>query len=73
MAKDGGVYLESLRDNRSIYVDGRRVDDVTIDPAFAKAVASAARLYDFQAALANVDFMTFRSQRSVDADRPGAV
>jgi 4-hydroxyphenylacetate 3-monooxygenase len=64
MARDGRAYLGSLRDNRSIYIDGRLVSDVTTDPAFANAVASAARLYDFQADPTNVDAMTFRSPTS---------
>jgi 4-hydroxyphenylacetate 3-monooxygenase len=64
MARDGRAYLGSLRDNRSIYIDGRLVSDVTTDPAFANAVASAAKLYDFQADPANVDAMTFRSPTS---------
>jgi 4-hydroxyphenylacetate 3-monooxygenase len=64
MAKDGQAYLTSLRDNRAIYIDGRRVADVTKDAAFANAVASAARLYDFQAEAANLELMTFRSPTS---------
>ncbi|MEI9924828.1 MAG: hypothetical protein WDN50_16000 [Bradyrhizobium sp.] len=34
MAKDGKAYLSSLRDNRSIYIDGRKVADVTTDNCF---------------------------------------
>jgi aromatic ring hydroxylase len=64
MAKDGRAYLGSLKDNRTIYIDGRRVADVTTDPAFANAVASAARLYDFQADPANLEAMTFCSPTS---------
>jgi 4-hydroxyphenylacetate 3-monooxygenase len=64
MTKDGRAYLHSLRDERSIYIDGRRVSDVATDPAFANAVASAARLYDFQADPANTEAMTFRSPTS---------
>jgi 4-hydroxyphenylacetate 3-monooxygenase len=64
MAKDGRAYLASLNDDRTIYIDGRRVADVTTDPAFANAVASAARLYDFQADPANLEAMTFRSPTS---------
>jgi 4-hydroxyphenylacetate 3-monooxygenase len=64
MAKDGQAYLKSLHDDRCIYIDGRQVADVTQDAAFANAVASAARLYDFQAEPKNVDLMTFRSPTS---------
>ena len=64
MPKNGQAYLISLRDERTIYIDGRRVADVTSDPAFANAAASAARLYDFQADPANLELMTFRSPTS---------
>jgi 4-hydroxyphenylacetate 3-monooxygenase len=64
MARDGQIYLTSLRDERTVYIDGRRVADVTKDPAFANAVASAARLYDFQVERANIELMTFRSPTS---------
>ena len=38
-----------MRDGRVIYLDGKRVADVTTDPAFTGAVASAASLYAYQA------------------------
>ena len=44
--RDGQRHLASLRDGRRVYIDGRRVDDVTSDPAFRNAVLSAAGLYD---------------------------
>ncbi len=59
MVKNGEAHLASLRDARAVFIDGRRVGDVTTDPAFAGAVASAARLYDYQAA--HVEEMTFES------------
>lgn len=57
MVKDGAAHLRSLRDGRTIFIDGRRVADVTTDPAFAGAVASAASLYDLQAE--DAEGMTF--------------
>jgi 4-hydroxyphenylacetate 3-monooxygenase len=42
----GEEYLESLRDARSVYIDGERVDDVTAHPAFRNSARSIARLYD---------------------------
>lgn len=66
MVKDGRTYLASLKDDRSIYIDGRAVEDVTVDPAFANAVASAAALYDYQADPAHIESMTFRSPSSGD-------
>jgi 4-hydroxyphenylacetate 3-monooxygenase len=53
--KTGAVHLQSLRDGRAVYIDGKRVDDVTTHPAFRQSVASAAALYDYQAA--NPDVM----------------
>src|SRR6202161_2972868 len=43
---DGRGYLESLRDDRAVYIYGERVDDVTTHPAFRNAARSIARLYD---------------------------
>jgi aromatic ring hydroxylase len=42
----GDRYLESLRDGRSVYIDGERVEDVTTHPAFRNSARSIARLYD---------------------------
>jgi len=42
----GAEYMESLRDNREIYIYGDRVKDVTTHPAFRNSVASIAKLYD---------------------------
>ncbi|WP_310963936.1 4-hydroxyphenylacetate 3-hydroxylase N-terminal domain-containing protein [Nocardioides terrisoli] len=44
--RSGADYLESLRDGREVYVDGRRVDDVTLDSGFAGVIGSVARMYD---------------------------
>lgn len=43
---DGEGYLESLRDGRSVYIDGELVGDVTEHPAFRNSARSVARLYD---------------------------
>ncbi len=56
--RDGETYVRSLRDGRTVYIDGKQVGDVTQHPAFRNAVASFARLYDFQAAPENRDLMT---------------
>lgn len=66
MVKDSKRHLSSLKDDRTIYIDGRRVADVTTDPAFANAVATAGRFYDYQAAPRNIDAMTFTSPTSGD-------
>ncbi|WP_433241293.1 4-hydroxyphenylacetate 3-hydroxylase family protein [Streptosporangium sp. CA-135522] len=42
----GDEYVESLRDDREIYIYGDRVKDVTSHPAFLNPVRMTARLYD---------------------------
>jgi 4-hydroxyphenylacetate 3-hydroxylase-like protein len=42
----GAEYIESLKDGRSVYINGERVRDVTTHPAFRNSVRSLARLYD---------------------------
>jgi 4-hydroxyphenylacetate 3-monooxygenase len=42
----GSEYVESLRDNRAVYLYGERIPDVTVHPAFRNSVRSIARLYD---------------------------
>ena len=59
--KNGAAHIQSLRDGRSIYLDGHRIEDHTAHRAFSNAVKSAAALYDYQAAPENLDKMTFRS------------
>src|SRR6266508_1287672 len=42
----GAEYIESLRDDREIYIYGDRVKDVTAHPAFRNPIRMTARLYD---------------------------
>jgi 4-hydroxyphenylacetate 3-monooxygenase len=62
--KTGAEHITSLKDGRSVYLDGELVGDVTEHPAFRNAVHSAAALYDFQASPENLEFMTFRPNGS---------
>ncbi len=57
--KTGRDHLSALRDGRDVRIDGRRAADVTTDPAFRGAVASAAGLYDAQARPEAVERLTF--------------
>lgn len=43
---DGAAYLGTLHDDRTVYIYGERVADVTAHPAFRNACRSVARLYD---------------------------
>ena len=42
----GGEYCASLRDGRTTYLDGKRVEDVTSDPLLKKSVDWVAATYD---------------------------
>ncbi|MGO8920471.1 MAG: 4-hydroxyphenylacetate 3-hydroxylase family protein [Stellaceae bacterium] len=59
VARTGADHLRSLNDGRAVYIDGEKVQDVTVHPAFRNAVRSAAYLYDFQAQPENIELMTF--------------
>jgi 4-hydroxyphenylacetate 3-monooxygenase len=59
MLKTGAEHVASLRDGRRVFIDGRQVDDVTVDPAFRNAVASIASIYDFQSAPEHLEQMTY--------------
>ena len=60
--KTGAEHIKSLKDGRTVYIDGKLVADVTEHPAFRNSVRSAASLYDFQA----------RPERDVDG-RPAVL
>ncbi|MCO5399478.1 4-hydroxyphenylacetate 3-hydroxylase family protein [Ralstonia soli] len=60
MIKNGSQHIAMLRDGREVYLDGKRVTDVTTHPAFRNSIRSYANLYDFQARPENVDKMTFQ-------------
>src|ERR1700690_4391017 len=47
VAKTGAEHIASLRDGRTVYIDGQLVPDVTTHPAFRNSVHSAGALYDF--------------------------
>lgn len=59
ICKTGAEHIRSLQDGRSVYIDGELVPDVTTHSAFRNSVASAASLYDYQAAPENIERMTF--------------
>ncbi|MEX2453275.1 MAG: 4-hydroxyphenylacetate 3-hydroxylase N-terminal domain-containing protein [Rhodospirillaceae bacterium] len=64
MAKTGAQHLKSLQDGREVYLNGKKVEDVTTHPAYRNAVAAASALYDFQAHPDHIDYMTFESPTS---------
>lgn len=44
--RTGTDYVASLRDGRTVYLDGARVDDVTVHPAFKNQISRIAQMYD---------------------------
>ncbi len=58
--RTGKQYLESLRDDREIYIDGHKVKDVATDEAFQGAARTIADLYDLQHAPDTRDLLTAR-------------
>lgn len=46
--RTGRQYLESLRDDRQVYLEGQRVRDVTDDPRLGLTAQTVAGLYDMQ-------------------------
>ena len=46
--KTGAEHLKSLKDGRTVYLNGKLVEDVTQHPAYRHSCLSAAALYDFQ-------------------------
>jgi 4-hydroxyphenylacetate 3-monooxygenase len=57
--KTGSEHIKSLKDGRTVYIDGKLVPDVTEHSAFRNAVKSAALLYDYQARPQNIELMTY--------------
>lgn len=55
---NGAEFLESLRDDREVWIYGQRVKDVTQHPAFRNSARMLARLYDALHAPKSKDIMT---------------
>ena len=64
MTRTGADYIKNVQDGRSIYLDGQLIENAAEHPAFRNALATVARLYDFQAASENEELMTFPSPTS---------
>src|ERR1700754_1069940 len=62
--RTGRQYLDSLRDGRSMWIDGECVKDVTTDRRFAAAAHTMAELYEMQHDPALRDVLTYDSPTS---------
>ena len=63
-AMTGARYIDSLRDGRDVWLDGKRVDDVPSHTAFSGMVNELARIYDLQHTEKHRDTMTFVSDET---------
>lgn len=69
MSKTGQEHLASLRDGRSIYIDGKLVDDVTTHHAFRNVAQSVGKLFDFANDPSRRELMTFETETGGRANR----
>jgi 4-hydroxyphenylacetate 3-monooxygenase len=69
MTKSGKEHLASIRDGRTIFVDGTRVEDVTAHKAYRNVAQSVAGLFDFANDPANRGLMTFETETGTNANR----
>ncbi len=62
MPRSGSAYVKSIKaDGRDVRLEGGRVGDVTVHPAFRNTIATYAGMYDFQCAPENLELMTYPS------------
>ncbi|MCK8784419.1 hypothetical protein M0638_08510 [Roseomonas sp. NAR14] len=69
MLKTGEMHTASLRDGRTVFVNGERAGDVTTHAAYRNVVRSVAELFDFAAAPANQSLMTYETESGGRANR----
>ncbi|HEY0192617.1 MAG TPA: 4-hydroxyphenylacetate 3-hydroxylase N-terminal domain-containing protein [Kofleriaceae bacterium] len=66
--RNGAQYLASLKDERHVIYDGKRIVDVASEPGFELTARAVAQFYDFQSAPENRELMTYVTE---DGDRAG--
>ncbi|WP_454916834.1 4-hydroxyphenylacetate 3-hydroxylase family protein [Xanthobacter sediminis] len=69
MIKTGAEHTASLKDGREVFLDGKLVSDVTTHPAYERAVASVAKMFDFHSAPEHAELMTFATETGTRANR----
>jgi len=67
MVRSGMQYLESLKDNRNIYINGEKIRDVASHPAFTGIAGTFAKLYDLAADPVNE--MTYETEDGTIANK----
>ena len=64
--RTGAQYLAGLNDERSVYYDGKRIDNVLDQPGLRNTALTVAQYYDFQNTPGLEDLMTYETP---DGDR----
>ena len=59
MLRTGQEYRDSLRDGRVVWMNGERVDDVSVHPAFKPVVDIRARMFDMTHEEEHRDLLTY--------------
>lgn len=62
MTRSAQQYLSDIRDDRTIFINGEKVGDVTAHHAFRNVATSMAGLFAFASAPANRELMTFETE-----------
>ena len=72
MIRTGSQYIDSIRDDREVYLNGERVKDVSRHPMFKPLVDIRARIYDMQHDPATQAVMTYEDggERNAIANKP---
>src|SRR5687768_10177685 len=60
-ARDGNAYREGLRDGRNVWLEGRKIRDVTEEPLLRPVIDATAQLYDLQHDPKTRDILTIDS------------
>ena len=60
----GSEYLEGIRDEREVWLEGKRIDDVTADPQLEGCAKALAGIYDLQHEPEHQDLLTMPSPTS---------
>ena len=64
--RSGSEFLKGLQDDREVWLEGERVEDVTTHPKLGRMAATLARIYDLQHAPETRDQMSFDSPETGD-------
>ncbi|MCP4328602.1 MAG: 4-hydroxyphenylacetate 3-hydroxylase [Alphaproteobacteria bacterium] len=71
MIRTGDEYRASIRDGREVYINGEKVDDVTVYPAFKPIVDARARIYDMAHEEAYRDVMSYAADGGEERNPTG--